>query len=103
MTTDSPPPLDLSLEQRELVSLILRETLGDAEVYAFGSRATGRARPFSDLDLLVVQPQALSLAERVALRNAFERSTLPFRVDIVDAAGLTGPTADRLARERLRL
>jgi predicted nucleotidyltransferase len=93
----------LTPEERSLVLAILRETLADAEVYAFGSRATGRARPFSDLDLLVVREQALSLGERAALRDSFERSTLPYRVDIVDSAGLSGAMAARVAQERVRL
>ena len=93
----------LTPEQRSLVAGIVRGTLADAEVYAFGSRATGRARPYSDLDLLVVRAQALSLAERAALRDQFERSTLPFRVDIVEAAGLSDAMAARVARERVRL
>lgn len=97
------PTLALTPEQHTLVTRILRDTVADAEVYAFGSRTTGRARPFSDLDLLVVRPTALSLAERAALREEFERSTLPFRVDIVEAAGLSGRVAARVAQERVRL
>jgi predicted nucleotidyltransferase len=96
--------LALTADQRALVARIVRETLAaGVEAYAFGSRATGRARPYSDLDLLLVCAQPLSLAERAALRNRFERSDLPFRVDIVELAGLSGATAERVARERVRL
>jgi type I restriction enzyme S subunit len=86
-----------------LVARIVRETLADAEAFAFGSRATGRARPFSDLDLLVVRQQPLTLAERATLRDRFERSELPFRVDVVELASLSGPTAARVVQERIRL
>lgn len=95
--------LTLTPDQRALVARIVRETLVDAEAYAFGSRATGRARPYSDLDLLLVRQQPLSLVERADLRDRFERSELPFRVDIVEQAGLSGPTAARVAQERVRL
>jgi predicted nucleotidyltransferase len=40
-------------EARE-VRRIVDALIPGNEVWVFGSRATGRARPFSDLDLLVV-------------------------------------------------
>jgi type I restriction enzyme S subunit len=67
------------------------------------AHAPPAARPWSDLDLLLVRQQPLSLAERATLRDRFEHSELPFRVDIVEQAGLSGPTAERVARERVRL
>lgn len=36
----------------------LRAEFGKCSIYLFGSRAEGRARPESDIDLLVVLPQA---------------------------------------------
>ena len=51
----------------------------------FGSRAHGTAKPFSDLDLLVLGP-ALDASLRGTLEEAFDESDLPFRVDIVEAA-----------------
>ncbi|MBT9488396.1 MAG: nucleotidyltransferase domain-containing protein [Rubrivivax sp.] len=89
----------LSEVHRALVSRILRETLPDPEVYVFGSRSTGRARPFSDLDLLVLRPPRLTLTQRVELRDRFEASVLPFRVDLVEAAGLPAGMAARVLRE----
>ena len=68
-----------------------------------GSRATGKARPFSDLDLLVTQPPKLNWAQRAALRDGFEASRLPFRVDVVESAGLTSGVADRIRSERVDL
>lgn len=88
----------LSPAQRDLVRQILRETVAGAEARIFGSRATGRARPHSDLDLLL-QPPCLTLAQRAELQDRFERSKLPFRVDVVEAAQLSGPTAARVAQE----
>jgi len=53
-----PPPNDggLGSEQAALVELVRRlvEGLRPRQVYLFGSRAEGRARPDSDFDLLVV-------------------------------------------------
>lgn len=103
MIGETASELALTTAQRVLVATIVRETLADAEVYAFGSRTTGHARPHSDLDLLVVRAQALSLAERAALRDRFEHSDLPFRVDVVEQASLSGATAQRVLAERVPL
>lgn len=62
---------------------VFSRLLPHAEVRVFGSRAMGRARPFSDLDLLVRTGKRLSWEQRIALQDAFEQSELPFRVDIV--------------------
>ena len=95
----------LALSEREAHTLrdIVDRVLPGAEVWVFGSRATGHARPFSDVDLLITRPATLSWAERAELSDAFEASDLPFRVDVVDAAGLAPGMAERVAAERVAL
>jgi predicted nucleotidyltransferase len=65
------------------------------EVLAFGSRVTGGARPYSDLDLALVGASRIPLEELQRLREAFEDSPLPMRVDLVD--WLTLPASLRAA------
>jgi predicted nucleotidyltransferase len=50
-------------------------------VKVFGSRATGRARPGSDLDLVVFPPSPGGALND--LRFAFEESDLPIHVDVL--------------------
>lgn len=88
--------LQLSKAEREIVGSILQAKLPCARVWVFGSRVTGTARPFSDLDL-GIEEESLSLAKRAELVEAFEESDLPFRVDVVDLS-----KADRLFAERVR-
>ncbi|MCX6360437.1 MAG: nucleotidyltransferase domain-containing protein [Armatimonadetes bacterium] len=76
--------ITLTTDELSKVQAILARLLPDREVCAFGSRATGRAREFSDLDLAVMGDEPLPPPARAALREAFAGSTLPFRVDIVD-------------------
>jgi len=77
--------LDLSDDHRRIVLAILGEHLpGGAAVWMFGSRADGRARPFSDLDLAIDAGRPLTLDETARLREAFSDSDLPYRVDLVD-------------------
>jgi len=67
---------------------LVSATLPGARVAVFGSCATGRARPFFDLDLLILAPASLSGQQRSALLAAGEASELPFRVDLVELAAV---------------
>ena len=93
----------LSAPQATLVRQLLDRVLPGAQVAIFGSRATGRARPFSDLDLLLIDPPRLTWAQRADLRDAFEASTLPFSVDVVEIDGLAEGMRQRVLAEALRL
>ena len=86
-----PPALDSAPEHPRIVMDILRAHVPDREVWAFGSRATGKAKAYSDLDLAVVGETPLPLAVCAALAEAFSESDQPWRVDVVDwaAAGDT--------------
>lgn len=64
-----------------VLDILAAHLLPGAEVWVFGSRATGRARRFSDLDLA---GRRLTLDETAALAEAFSESDLPFLVDIAD-------------------
>ena len=97
-----PEPL-LAANHLAQVKHILRSYLPNARVCVFGSRATGRARPFSDLDLLVLQPAALDWQTRVNLVDAFEASELPFRVDVVESAHLAPGMRQRVMAEAIEL
>ncbi|UCE50226.1 MAG: nucleotidyltransferase domain-containing protein, partial [Phycisphaerales bacterium] len=44
----------------------------------------GEATEHSDLDLAIVGPGRLKRRAKMLLREAFEESDLPFRVDVVD-------------------
>jgi predicted nucleotidyltransferase len=92
----STAPLRLTGDQLEIVRAILRQHLPRQEVRAFGSRAGGTPKPFSDLDLLVLTDEPLELRSRVLLEEAFSESDLPFKVDLVDWS-----TTDASFRERL--
>lgn len=76
----------LELKPEDWIELrrILSDYLPDYTVWAFGSRVTGKAKPYSDLDLAVVSPQPLPLSALAAIKEAFDESNLTVRVDIVD-------------------
>ncbi len=67
-----------------IVRAILSEFVPGANVWAYGSRVTGRQRPHSDLDLALLAPEPLDLATLARLEDAFAESNLPYRVDVID-------------------
>ena len=75
----------LELKQAEIAIVrdLLKRRLPGHEVRAFGSRTTGRAKRYSDLDLVVMTDTVLPERELSELRADLEESDLPFRVDIV--------------------
>lgn len=91
--------VQLTPEQRTQVQAILRRHVPQAQAWVFGSRATGRARPYSDLDILLASPSRLSWEQRAQLHDAFEASDLPFKVDLVEANDLSGETSERVRSE----
>ena len=70
-----------------IVRAILARLVPDRPVWAFGSRATGRCKPYSDLDLAVGGEQHLPPALYAELCEAFVESDLSFKVDVLDWAG----------------
>ena len=83
------PLIDISPENWRIVRDILQRYVPDREVWAFGSRAKWTAKEFSDLDIAIIGDKPLSIALTADLREAFQESALPFKVDIVDWANIT--------------
>ena len=76
--------IDLQPDHLTEVQRILRELVPGLEVRAFGSRVTGSAARFSDLDLVVMADSALNWRLIESLKDAFSESDLPFSVDVLD-------------------
>jgi type I restriction enzyme, S subunit len=89
------PPIDIRPDLWPIIRDILRRHVPQYEVWAFGSRATGRAKLYSDLDLVVISDTPLPLEISAWLEHDFSESDLPWRVDVV-AWATTQPTFRRL-------
>lgn len=76
--------IDITPEERAIVLRILNEIVPEREVRVFGSRVTGKAKPFSDLDLAIMGDEPLPLKTRARLEDAFSESELPWKVDVLD-------------------
>lgn len=81
----NPTDLDIAPEHLRIVRQILQQHVPQYEIRAFGSRVTGRAKPYSDLDLAVMTTtEPLPLQVHAGLAEAFSESDLPWKVDLVD-------------------
>ncbi len=76
--------IDLAPEQLAIVRRLLAAHVPECEVRAFGSRVTGKAKPYSDLDIVLLGPARLPLGRLAALREAFQDCELAIRVDVID-------------------
>jgi predicted nucleotidyltransferase len=99
-----PVQIDLPEDHRRLVLNILRAHLPPSKkAWVFGSRATGRARRYSDLDLAIDAGRRLTLDETARLSEAFSESDLPYRVDLVDWHGINDRWRQTIVAERVAL
>ena len=73
--------IDITAEERRIVLALLKRHLPRTVVWVYGSRVKSTSRQQSDLDMVVFTTPEQN--GRVgALREAFEESNLPFRVDL---------------------
>jgi type I restriction enzyme S subunit len=96
------PTIDAPAPALNAVMDMLARHVGDREIRVMGSRVTGHAKPFSDLDLVVMGDEPLDLSRLGQLRDAFDESNLPFAVDIVEWASSSGAFR-RIIAERAQL
>ena len=73
--------IDITAEQRKLLLELLERHLPNTAAWVYGSRAKRTSRPQSDLDLVVFATPEQN-GQVGELREAFEESNLPFRVDL---------------------
>lgn len=95
---------DLDIKPAYLAEIrrILSKHVPEYEVRAFGSRVTGHAKPWSDLDLVVVGPSPIHWNEMGKLTEAFQASDLPFRVDVMDW-NATSPAFQKVIAENYQV
>ena len=82
--------LHLSPRHRAEIEALLRKHLPDVEVWAYGSRVTGRSHDGSDLDLVLRGPdtQQVPIDALQAFVEAMRDSNIPFLVEARDWARL---------------
>ena len=92
----------LAPEQQKIVLDLLQLHLPGIVVWAYGSRMRGTANAKSDLDLVVFAGPEKKL-QVFGLREAFDESNLPFRVDLFDWSELPENFKNNIEAEHLVL
>ncbi len=95
--------IDLPADQLEQVREIVRHHVHGGEVFAFGSRVNGKAKKFSDLDLMIKADGNLPWRTLAELRESFEASDLPITVDVVDWSTCTEQFRSIVAPQLVRV
>jgi len=90
------PGIRMEPRHWEIVSVILRSRIPGHDVWAFGSRVAGNAKPYSDLDLAVAGDTPVPFPTLALLSADFEESRLPFKVDVVDLASVSRSFRQRI-------
>ncbi len=85
-TTPDSRTIDLNQRDLNVVTQILTHDVPEYAVWAFGSRVSGTAKPYSDLDLVILADKPLSIERMATIKDDFAESDLPIRVDVVDWA-----------------
>lgn len=87
MVDEATRSIDLPAEHRAQVLDIIRRRLPEARVWVYGSRAKGRARRYSDLDLMLDDHgRPISASVMGNLDEDFDESDLPIIVELHDLA-----------------
>jgi predicted nucleotidyltransferase len=95
------PQLHLTPVELQIVLATLKRHVPEREVWAFGSRAGGVAKPYSDLDLAVLGDAPLPVSSLGSLQEDFAESDLPFRVDVVDWSSTSDSFREVIRRHRV--
>jgi predicted nucleotidyltransferase len=90
--------ISLSSDEQTTLKQVVKTYATDQpyQVYVFGSRATGKAKRYSDIDLALIGQKPVPIRILSSLHEALENSRLPYVVDVVDFQ-----TASQQLREQI--
>jgi predicted nucleotidyltransferase len=76
--------IDAAPAHLRIVLDILEKYAPECEARVFGSRHTHTAKSYSDLDLVLIGRDRLDINQMGKIKEAFQESILPYRVDVLD-------------------
>ena len=68
----------------DFIHATLKDFFPQAKIIFFGSRVTGKAKKYSDLDIAIDNRQPIDLVTLAKIKAVFADSDLPYKIDIVD-------------------
>ena len=76
--------VDMSPEHLKWVSDVLARHLPDCEVWAYGSRVSGRSWRYSDLDLVAMGNQPINATVMENVQDDLSETLVPYVIDFKD-------------------
>jgi len=76
------PVKGVSTKEQKIIDLIIEPYKSKYVFYCYGSRVKGNFRPLSDLDILVIPQDEISMPDMDELREKFDESLLPYVVNL---------------------
>lgn len=95
--------LDVRADHLAMIQAVLRHHVPDREVWAFGSRVKGSARPTSDLDLCILGETSVGFTVLGRLMDGFSESNVPYKVDVIEWATIGPEFRDVVCEEKVVL
>jgi type I restriction enzyme S subunit len=74
----------ITADQYTWITKIISTYRPGAKVYAFGSRARGDHKKYSDLDLAIQTTETIQKKTWLALQEQFSESSIPFKIDLIE-------------------
>lgn len=91
----------MALKQKykdQLLSIILKH-VPESQIYLFGSRATNKESPGSDIDLAINAPQPIPHKTIIKILLEIDETTIPLKVDLVDLNIAQEPLKQNILQE----
>lgn len=76
--------IDIEKHHLSTINNIFHRFIPGIPVWAFGSRTHQTAKPYSDLDLVIVGDNRIPQKVYYQIKDAMEESDVPFKVDVLD-------------------
>ncbi|MCL1947053.1 MAG: nucleotidyltransferase domain-containing protein [Chitinivibrionia bacterium] len=95
--------INASVSEIKIIKEIIKKHADDCRVFAFGSRVKSSAKKTSDLDLLFESQEKLGFLRIQKIKEAFQESDLPFRVDVIDYNDISENFKKIINEEKVRV
>lgn len=87
-------------DYEKIRQIILKNLNGySVQVYLFGSRATGKARPHSDFDIGIMPESKLPIGLLSSIKEALEESNIIYKIDLIDLSETEESFRERILKE----
>lgn len=86
---------------KEKIIRILVALFPHAKIYLFGSRATGKNQPLSDIDIAIDAGKQLPIEDIDEANAIMVELNIPYKVDIVDFHHIPSTMQDLIKKEKV--